>query len=145
MNTKLFLDAFLLQHLIFTSIITLDRNIVWISSFLSGNSLGLASWIWLPQGNSNTLQYSQSLVYSGVVSLQDFIFVIFIAELYDLQLWATDIGNTYLEAYMSEKVCIIDGPEFGDSEGHVLIISKVLYGLRSSGARWHDRFAACIR
>jgi Reverse transcriptase (RNA-dependent DNA polymerase) len=30
-------------------------------------------------------------------------------------------------------------------EGHILIISRALYGLRSSGARWHDQFADCIR
>ena len=69
----------------------------------------------------------------------------FLAELNHLELWATDIGNAYLEAFTSEKVYIIAGPEFGEREGHILVISKALYGLRSSGARWHDRFADCIR
>jgi Reverse transcriptase (RNA-dependent DNA polymerase) len=68
-----------------------------------------------------------------------------LAELSKLQLWATDIGNAYLKAYMTEKVYVIAGPEFGEREGHILIISKALYGLRSSGARWHDRIADCIR
>jgi hypothetical protein len=49
-----------------------------------------------------------------------------------------------LEAFASELVYIIDGPEFKELEGHVLLISKALYGIRSSGARWHDSFAACI-
>jgi Reverse transcriptase (RNA-dependent DNA polymerase) len=71
--------------------------------------------------------------------------MLFLAELNKLQLWATDIGNAYLEAYTSKKVYITAGPEFGDREGHILVISKALYGLRSSGARWHDRFADCIR
>jgi Reverse transcriptase (RNA-dependent DNA polymerase) len=57
----------------------------------------------------------------------------------------TDIVNAYLEAYTSEKVYVIAGPEFGDREGHILVISKALYGLPNSGARWHDRFADCIR
>ena len=83
-------------------------------------------------------------VYSGVVSLQGFRLVLFLAELNGLELWATDIGNAYLEAYTSEKVFIIAGPEFKDLEGHILIISKALYGLRSSGARWHDRFSDCM-
>ena len=83
-------------------------------------------------------------VYSGVVSIRGFRIVIFLAELNKLVLWTTDIGNAYLEAYTSEKVYIIAGPEFGELEGHILIISKALYGLRSSGARWHDRFADCI-
>jgi hypothetical protein len=83
-------------------------------------------------------------VYSGVVSLRGFRLVLFLAELNGLDLWATDIGNAYLEAFTSEKVYIIAGPEFGELEGHILTISKALYGLRSSGARWHDRFADCI-
>jgi Reverse transcriptase (RNA-dependent DNA polymerase) len=74
-------------------------------------------------------------VYSGVVSLWGFRLILFLAELNDLQLWATDIGNAYLEAYNTEKVYIIAGPEFGERQGHNLVISKALYGLRSSGAR----------
>ena len=84
-------------------------------------------------------------VYSGVVSLRGLRIVLFLAELNHLSIWTTDIGNAYLEAYTSEKVYIIAGPEFKDREGHILIISRALYGLRSSGARWHDRFADCIR
>ena len=40
---------------------------------------------------------------------------------------------------------IIAGTEFKNREGHILLINKALCGLRSSGARWHDRFADCIR
>ena len=77
-------------------------------------------------------------VYSGVVSLRGFCLVVFLAELNQLELWATDIGSAYLEAVTSERLYIIAGPEFGDREGHILVIYKALYGLRSSGARWHD-------
>jgi hypothetical protein len=42
-------------------------------------------------------------------------------------------------------VCIIAGPEFGNLQGHVTIIYKALYGLRSSVAHWHDRFSDCLR
>jgi hypothetical protein len=62
---------------------------------------------------------------------------LFLAEFNHLKLWSTDIGNAYLEAYTSEKVYIIAGPEIGDREGHILIISKSLYGWQSSGLRWH--------
>ena len=84
-------------------------------------------------------------VYSGVVSLRGFRMVIFLAELNNLKMWSTDIGSAYLEASTSEKVYIVAGPEFGDREGHILIIDKALYGLRSSGARWHDKFSDCLR
>ena len=44
-----------------------------------------------------------------------------------------NIGNAYLEAKTTEKVCIRAGPAFNDLEGHLYIIYKVLYGLRLSG------------
>ena len=84
-------------------------------------------------------------VYSGVVSLRGLRMLIFLAELNDLQIWATDIASAYLEAHTSEKVCIIAGPEFGELQGHLLLIDRALYGLRSSGARWHDRLSDCLR
>jgi hypothetical protein len=39
---------------------------------------------------------------------------------------------------------IVAGPEFGQLEGHYLIIVKALYGLHTSGLRWHERFADCL-
>ena len=55
-----------------------------------------------------------------------------------------DIGNAYLEAFTSEKLYIVTGPEFGELEGHMLVISKALYGLQTSGLRWHERFLDCL-
>ena len=79
-------------------------------------------------------------VYSSVVSLRAIRMVTFLAELNDLDLWGTDVGNAYLESYTKEKLYIIAGDEFGDRKGHLLVIVRAIYGLRSSGARWHDRF-----
>lgn len=53
--------------------------------------------------------------------------------------------NAYLEATTKEKRVIIAGIEFGELEGHMLVIKKALYGLRTSGQRWHERFAACLK
>ena len=66
-------------------------------------------------------------VYSGVVSLRGLKTVIFLAELKKLKVFSTDISSAYLEAKCSEKVAIIAGPEFGDLQGHVLIVYKALY------------------
>ena len=55
------------------------------------------------------------------------------------------IGNAYLEAKKAEKVYIIGSPEFGDREGHVLIIDKALYGLRTSGKRQHEKFSDTLQ
>ena len=84
-------------------------------------------------------------VYSSVVSLKGLRLVMFLAELNGLDVWATDVGNAYLEANTKEKVYIIAGPEFGTRQGHVLLINKALYGLKSSGLRWHERFADSLR
>ena len=45
-----------------------------------------------------------SSVYSGVVSLNALRIAMFLAELNELEIWATDIGNAYLEAKTKEKV-----------------------------------------
>jgi hypothetical protein len=71
--------------------------------------------------------------------------LIFLTELNGVKTWATDIGNAYLEAKTSELVYIIASPEFGELEGHVLSIYKALYGLRSSGLKWHEKFSAVMR
>jgi hypothetical protein len=84
-------------------------------------------------------------IYSRVVSLRSLRIVVFLAELNSLKLWGADIGNAYLEAKAQEKVFVVAGPEFGDLAGHILIINKALYGLRSSGLRWHERFADTLR
>jgi len=84
-------------------------------------------------------------VYSSVVSIRSLRLALLAAELNALQVWAGDIGNAYLEAYTKEKVYFVAGPEFGDLEGHSLIVVKALYGLRSSGAHFHDRFVDTIR
>jgi hypothetical protein len=84
-------------------------------------------------------------VYSGVVSLRGIRTLIFLAKLNNLDTWATDIGNAYLEAVTSEKLFIIAGPEFGEQQGHILIIYKALFGLMTSGLRWHDQFADVLR
>ena len=36
-------------------------------------------------------------------------------------------------------------PEFSDLEDHLLYIHKVLYGLRTSVLRWHERFAGVLK
>ena len=79
-------------------------------------------------------------IYSGVVSLKSLRLVIFLADLNNLTLWAADVGNAYLEAFTREKVYIIAGKEFEELEGHILIVVKALYGLKSSGKMWSERF-----
>ena len=84
-------------------------------------------------------------VYSSVVSLRDLRLAIFIGELNGLDVWGADVGNAYLESFTKELLYVVAGPEFGPLEGSILVIKKALYGLRSSGLRWHERFADTLR
>ena len=84
-------------------------------------------------------------VYSGVASLRGIRLVLFLAELNGLEAWGTDIGNACLEASTKEKVHAEAGPDFGDLQGHKLIMHKALYGLRTLGLRWHERLADSLR
>ena len=56
-----------------------------------------------------------------------------------MEVWGADIGNAYLEATTKEKIYIVTGPEFEELQGHIVVIHKVLYGLKSFGLRWSQR------
>ena len=84
-------------------------------------------------------------MYSGVVTLIGLSIVVFLVELNRLDLWTTDIENTYLEVKTKENVYIVAGSDFGDMEGYTKIIHKALYGLRSSGLKWHERLDDYLR
>jgi hypothetical protein len=68
--------------------------------------------------NGNLTDMPLEYIYSGVVSLRGLRTCIFLGELNNMIPWATDIGNAYLEAKTTEKVCIKAGPEFGELQGN---------------------------
>ena len=70
-------------------------------------------------------------IYSGVVSTRSRRLSIFLAKLNNMKVWGADIGNAYLEATTKEKVYLVGGPEFEELQGHILVIHKALYGLKS--------------
>ena len=78
-------------------------------------------------------------IYSGIVSISSRTLVIFLAKLNNLEAWGADISNAYLEAKTKEKLYIVAGPEFEELEGHILVIYKALYGLKSSGLNWSQK------
>ena len=84
-------------------------------------------------------------IYSGVVFLRHSRLVLFVGEHNNLEFWGADIRNVYLEAYRNEKLFIKAGAEFEEPEGFILIFNKALYGLKSSGKRWAERFYDIIK
>ena len=83
--------------------------------------------------NGNLIETPVDSIYYSVVYIRGLKMTIFIAEINGMETWTTDVGNAYLEAYTDERLYIIAGDEFGDRTCHTLIISKALYGLKSSG------------
>ena len=56
-----------------------------------------------------------------------------------MKVWGEDTSSVYLEATTKEELYIVGGPEFEEPQGHILVIHKALYGLKSSGLRWSQR------
>lgn len=80
--------------------------------------------------------------YSSVVSMEAMRLGFMLAKLNGLVACAGDVGNAFLYGTTREKVYIIAGPEFGPKlEGKRLIIDKALYGLKTSGARFHEHLS----
>ena len=63
--------------------------------------------------------------------------------------WARFVGCMHRKCMFKSvfqiKVCMIAGPEFKPLQDHALLINKVLYGLRTSALRWHERFSGFLR
>ena len=83
--------------------------------------------------------------YSSVIYLRGMRLALLIEECHGLSSVVGDVGNAYLEAYTKEHVAFVASKAFGKYEGHTMIIVKALYGLRTSGARYHERFADTLR
>ena len=95
-------------------------------------------------GNVTTAEKEDT--YSGVVGMADSIRLGFtLAEINGLMVCAADIGNAYLYGKTKEKVYVIGGIEFGKNEGEAMIIDKGLYGMQSSGARFHEHLSIRLR
>ena len=59
---------------------------------------------------------------------------------------SADVASEYLQAFTSEKVYTISGPEFVPNwEVKVLIIVKAMYELKASGGMWHLKLSDNIR
>ncbi len=67
-----------------------------------------------------------------------------VAVLNDIDIWATDVLNTYITALCHEKIWTTLGKEFGDDCGWKAIIVQALYGLKSSGAAFRVHLARCL-
>ena len=86
-----------------------------------------------------------TLTYSSVVSRDSVRLAFLIAALNNLDILACDISNAYLHATCKEKIWFLGGDETGNDKGKVLVITRALYGLKSSGAAWHAKLAGTLQ
>ena len=84
--------------------------------------------------------------YAGVVSRESVRIALTYAALNDLDVFAGDIRNAYLQAPSSQKDYIICGPEFGlENVGRVALIHRALYGGKTAGRDFRNHLRSCMR
>jgi hypothetical protein len=97
----------------------------------------------------NMLDPPKDITYAGVATMRSIRLVTFLAEHNNMNLIGLDVGNAYLTSRSKEQCFVIGGPEFSHGsnthEGCILRVVQALYGLRSSGASFHDSFADSLR
>ena len=87
----------------------------------------------------------ESMTYSSVVSRDSIRIAFLVAGLNDLDVLAGDVTNAYLNAPCREKIWFEGKLETGADSGKVLVLTRALYGLKSSGAAWRADLAGTLR
>ena len=83
--------------------------------------------------------------YAGVVSRESVQIALTYAALNDLDVFAADIWNVYLQAPSSQKDYIICGPEFGvENIGQTALIHRALYGGKAAGRDFRNHLPLCM-
>ena len=94
----------------------------------------------------HTTDTPAAITYLSVVSRNRVRLAFLITGLNNLDVLAGDVTNAYLtNAPCREKIWFEGGIETGEDRGKVLIVTRALYGLKSSGAAWRADLAATLR
>ena len=87
---------------------------------------------------------NSSIPYSSVVSRESVIIALTIAALNGLSILWCDIQNAYLTAPCQKKIWMTAGTEFGSTPGKKMLLVRVLYGLKLSGAAFRVFLAEAL-
>ena len=90
--------------------------------------------------SGNTTGPNPDTYYSSVTSLWSMRTFFLLDEFNDIEIITGDIRNAYLTARITEKILfnsITEISPFGHA-GHLLINNTDLYGIKSSGVRFHS-------
>ena len=80
----------------------------------------------------HTTDTQTSMTYSSVINRDSVGIAFTYAALMGVDVWASDIGNAYLNVKCRERIWTVAGKEFDSDDGQVIIIVQALYGLKSS-------------
>jgi hypothetical protein len=92
----------------------------------------------------HTTDAPRVMTYASVVSRDSVRISLTLAALNDLDVMMGDIENAYLTAPITEKVCTVLGPEFGDDAGKRALIVRALYGMKYMGAAFRNHLESCM-
>ena len=83
--------------------------------------------------------------YAGVVSSESVHIALTYAALNDLDVFAANIRNAYLQAPSSQKDYIMCGPEFGvENIGRTALIHHALYSRKAAGRDFRNHLRSCM-
>ena len=94
--------------------------------------------------NGSTTEVEPERTYASVVSRDSIRIALLYAALNDLDILSGDVAAVYLNAPASEKVYFQCGTEFGHLEGRLAVLTKVLYGLKTSTRAWQMHLAQVL-
>ena len=95
--------------------------------------------------NGSRTHTPSSVCYSSVVSRESVRLAFLVAAFHDLDVFACDIGNAYLNAPCKERIWFVAGAECGSHmRGKVMKLVRALHGLKSSGVSWRQMFKEYI-
>ena len=83
--------------------------------------------------------------YAGVVSRETGRIALTYTALLGIDIWAADILNAFVQAPTTEKYYIVCGYELGNENlGKQAIVTRALYGMKSSGRDFRDHLRDCM-
>ena len=85
-----------------------------------------------------TTSTPSTVTYSSVTSRDSVRLFLLLAALNDVGIQSVDVQNTFISALVLEKVWLVAGPEFGHEQGKNMIVTRVLYGLKSATASFRS-------
>ena len=95
--------------------------------------------------NGSKTDVPKSLSYSSVVSRESVRIAFLLASLNDVEVSACDISGAYLNAPVGEKVWFVAGAAMGEMQGMAMIITRALYGLKTSAKAWREFFGKSLK